>query len=164
MLAAMHRHASLVLVGVAFMLGAPVLAACSGTATVSVRATPPPQVVVGDNFSGHWRGMANITTSIPDAPTQMGISTTITGEAGQCASIEYGAMGCSGFWSCTSDYSADTMVIQESIRFGHERCPDGARIELRRTNDPNVLEFHYTSPAIQGHGEISRVNITAGGR
>ena len=123
-------------------------------------ATPAPQPAAQDHYSGHWRGVARITTSMPDAPSEMGIEATIAGGGGRCATIEYGAIGCSGVWTCTSAYDAPVMVIQETIRFGQEeRCPTNARVELRRTEDPDVLQFRYSSPVIQGEGTLSRVAL-----
>ena len=116
---------------------------------------PPPQAV--DHYSGHWRGVANITSDIPDAPPTMDINTTITAGGGQCGSIEYGAIGCSGMWICTSSFDAPVMVIDEQIRYGAERCSPNARVELRATDDPNVLEFHYSSPRVQGTATLERV-------
>lgn len=87
----------------------------------------------------------------------MDVEATITSGGGQCGTIEYGAIGCSGVWSCSSRYDEPAMIIQETIRFGGaERCPSNARVELRATNDPNTLEFHYSSPQIQGTGTLSR--------
>ncbi len=132
------------------------LAAC-GSSEAPPPQTPPPAPVAVDHYSGAWRGVANITTDLPDGPPTMDINTTITSDGGICGSIEYGAIGCSGVWRCTSSYDSNVMIIEEEIRYGQERCPSAARIELRTTNDPDVLEFHYSSPRIQGTATLQRV-------
>lgn len=140
------------------LLSALLLAAACGSSQEEApppQTAPPPQAV--DHYSGHWRGVANITTDLPDAPPTMDIETTITPGGGQCGSIEYGAIGCSGMWHCTSSYDAPVMVIQEQIRYGQERCPTNARVELRTTSNPDQLEFHYSSARIQGTATLERV-------
>ncbi|HHH30708.1 MAG TPA: hypothetical protein ENK57_20525 [Polyangiaceae bacterium] len=115
---------------------------------------------VNDYYSGHWRGQARVTSSLPDAPTQMDISATITAnDPGHCGAFEYGAIGCSGMWSCSSNFGADTMVLQETVRIGMERCPNGAQVELRATQNPNQLEFHYRNAGIQATGTLERGDI-----
>jgi len=130
--------------------------ACGGSSEEAPppQTAPPPAAV--DHFSGHWRGVATITTDLPEAPPTMDISTTITPGGGQCASIEYGAIGCSGMWSCTSSFDSNVMIIDEQIRDGQERCPSHARVELRATDDPDRLEFRYQSPRIQGTATLER--------
>lgn len=145
----------------ACLLSSLALAACGGASEPAPAPAAPAAQPSADHYSGHWRGVADITTSIPDAPSEMDIEATITPDGGaQCGTIEYGSIGCSGVWSCTGGYDQPVMVIQETIRFGgQERCPANARVELRRTDDPNVLEFHYSSPRIQGTGTISRQQL-----
>jgi len=111
--------------------------------------------VATDNFSGHWRGLADVTSALPNAPTQMDVSTTIVNGT-QCGSFEYGAIACSGVWTCNSSFNAPTMEISETVRYGDERCPTGARVELRQTNDPNQLQFIYQSAGISATGTLSR--------
>ncbi|MGE0785456.1 MAG: hypothetical protein AB7S26_07200 [Sandaracinaceae bacterium] len=141
---------------VAIFLGALVSVAC-GSRQEPVQEAPPPQPVAVDHYTGHWRGVANISTDLPNAPPTMDIETTITAGGGVCGSIEYGAIGCSGVWSCTSSYDAGVMIIEETIRYGQERCPTNARVELRQTADPDRLEFHYNGVRIQGSAVLERV-------
>ena len=128
----------------------------------SSEAAPPPQTAApvqaapSDHYSGHWRGLAEVTSAMPNAPTEMDIDATIVDGGGQCGTFEYGAIGCSGTWTCTSGFGQPSLIGQESVRFGHERCPQGGRVELRATNDPNVLEFHYTNAGITAHGRLNR--------
>ncbi len=135
-------------------IGSLVLGCGSDPAPAPVVA-PTPQAA--DYYSGHWRGLARVTSSLPDAPQQMDISMTITRDnPGQCGSFEYGAIGCSGSWNCTSSFDSPSMIIQETVRFGGERCPPGAQVELRSTQDPNQIEFHYHNGGIQAMGTLSR--------
>lgn len=148
-----HRALALVLCA----MGA-LLVACGGSEPPPPVAAPPPQVV--DNYSGHWRGLVQVTSTIPNAPQQMDVSATITANnPGQCGSFEYGAIACSGAWNCVSGFGDAVMQIQETIRFGQERCPNGAQVELRTTADSRQLEFHYTSSAIQAHGTLQRGDL-----
>lgn len=122
------------------------------------QTAPPPQAV--DHYSGHWRGLVQVTSTLPDAPSQMDVSATITANnPGQCGSFEYGAIACSGVWNCLSSFDSSVMEVQETVRYGGERCPNGSRAELRATNDPNVLEFHYSNAAIQAHGTVQREDV-----
>jgi hypothetical protein len=77
----------------------------------------------------------------------------------ECGTIEYSSIGCSGVWDCTTSPDGMVLTVRESIRYGAERCPPGANVELRATNDANVMEFRYSSPAIQGTGTIHRRSI-----
>ena len=141
--------------------------AASTTLALACGSRPPPPapaptpVVVQDHYSGHWEGAAQIASSIAGAPQQMDIvAVLVEGGGGQCGTIEYSHAGCSGIWSCVgTDYSGEVLQIQETIRFGGERCPTGANIELRRTADPNILEFRYSHAAIQAAGQINRRRI-----
>ena len=133
------------------------LAACGGhQEEAPPPAAPPPAQPVAYDWTGHWEGAADLTTAIEDAPEEMDIVAVLTDDSARCGTIEYGSIGCSGEWTCTGGGDGQSMIIQENIRFGAERCPPGARVELRRTGDPNVLEFHYSSPAITAHGQINR--------
>jgi hypothetical protein len=122
---------------------------------------PQPVAVAQDHYTGHWEGAAQLASPIPGAPEQMDIvAVLVEGGGAQCGTIEYSHAGCSGTWDCVgTDYGSETLVINENIRFGQERCPTGATIELRRTSDPNVLEFHYNHPQIQAAGQINRRRI-----
>lgn len=133
------------------------LAACGGAR----EEAPPPQAPppMAYDWTGHWEGAADLTTAIENAPEEMDIVAVVVDDSAQCGTIEYGSIGCSGTWTCTGSPDDQTMIVQENIRFGQERCPTGARVELRRTADPNVLEFHYSSAAIQAHGQINRRQI-----
>ena len=136
------------------------LVSCFAIAAAACGSAPPPQAVyvapaAVDNFSGHWRGLADLTSVIPNSPTQMDVSTTIVND-GQCGSFEYGAIACSGSWSCGSTFDSQVMVITETIRYGNERCPNGARVELRTTNDPNQLQFIYQSAGVSATGTLNR--------
>ena len=147
------------------------LACILGTAAFGALAcgsSPPPPapapvavVVAQDHFSGHWEGAAEVASPIPGAPQTMDIvAVLIEGGGARCGTIEYSHAGCSGIWSCVgTDYNSNSLIINENIRFGGERCPDGATVELRRTNDPNVLEFHYSHPGVQAVGQINRRRI-----
>lgn len=138
------------------LLATALLAACGGR----TEEAPPPQVapvVAADHYSGHWRGLARISSTIPNAPENMDISATMTQDARECGTIEYGAIGCNGVWLCSNGFDSPSMTIEEQIRFGQgERCPGSARVELRTTNDPNRLEFHYSAPGIEASGTLSR--------
>ncbi|MEC7523575.1 MAG: hypothetical protein VYE22_27080 [Myxococcota bacterium] len=131
----------------------------------SSEAAPPPQTAApvqaapSDHYSGQWRGLADVTSTLPNAPEEMDIVATIVNDSAQCGTFEYGAIGCSGTWTCTSGFGQTSMVVQESVRFGHERCPQGGRVELRATNDPDVLEFHYTNAGISAHGQLNRLRM-----
>lgn len=131
-------------------------AACGGS------EAPPPQTVAPvaavDHYSGHWRGLAAITSSLPDAPTQMDVSVTIVND-GQCGSFEYGALACSGGWTCNSRFDAPSMMITENVRYGAERCPNGAQVELRATNNPDQLEMIYRSAGISATGTLTRNDV-----
>lgn len=130
-------------------------AACGGR----VEEAPPPQPVVvapANNFEGHWEGVARIATPIPNAPQEMDIVAVISDEhVVQCGTIEYSSAACSGAWSCGAN-DGNSLSIQETIRYGMERCPSGANIQLNTTNDPDVLDFTYSSPQIQARGTIHR--------
>ncbi|MFK7986356.1 MAG: hypothetical protein AB8I08_10020 [Sandaracinaceae bacterium] len=139
-----------------------------GLATACGSSPPPPQpapqpiAVVANHYSGHWEGAARVSAAIAGAPENMDIvAVLVDGGGASCGTIEYSHAGCSGIWSCaSSDYNADVLSINETIRFGGERCPTGANVELRRTNDPNVLEFRYSHAAgIQAVGQINRRRI-----
>ncbi|HJL19917.1 MAG TPA: hypothetical protein RMH99_29910 [Sandaracinaceae bacterium LLY-WYZ-13_1] len=134
-----------------------VLAACGGSSEEAPPpATPAPQPAA-DHYTGHWRGLADITSTVPDAPSEMGVEATIVQGGGQCGTFEYGSIACSGVWMCTSSYDAPTMRIEERVRYGNERCPDGARVELSPTDEPDQLLFRYTGPQIQATGTLERV-------
>lgn len=133
-----------------------VAAACGGRQEVAVVApvAAPAQV---ERFNGHWEGAAQITSAIPNAPAEMDIVAVIGNQRSvECGTIEYSSIGCSGVWDCTTSPDGLVLTVRESIRFGAERCPPGANVELRATNDPNMMEFRYSSPAIQGQGTIHR--------
>ena len=128
------------------------------------RQEPPPRQVVvaqrADYYSGHWRGLARVSSSLPGAPQQMDVTLTITQDnPGQCGTFEYGAIGCSGVWQCMSAFDAPSMELQEQVRFGHERCPNGAQVSLRQTNDPTQLIFSYRNAAIAAEGTVSRTDV-----
>ena len=152
MLRAMMKRLSLSCILAFGLLG---VAACGS-------APPPPPVAMApapvDHYTGHWEGAARIATPIPGAPEQMDIvAVLIQGGGGNCGTIEYSHAGCSGVWNCTgTDYGGEVLAISENIRFGQERCPDGANVELRVTSDPNVLEFRYQHTQIQAVGQINR--------
>ena len=133
------------------------LVAACGSSPAPAPAPAPQPVAVADNFNGHWEGAARLATPVPDAPEQMDIVAVIADEHGgaQCGTIEYSHAGCSGMWACSRN-DGTRLYIQETIRFGEERCPSGAQIELTTTNDPNVLEFRYSHPAIQAAGQLNR--------
>jgi len=136
-------------------IGSLMLACGSDPAPAPVVA-PPPQAAV-DHYSGHWRGLARVSSTLPNAPQQMDISMTITANnPGQCGSFEYGAIGCSGVWNCASSFDSPTMTIQETVRVGQERCPPNAQVELRSTQDPSQIEFHYRNGGIQASGTLQR--------
>lgn len=131
--------------------------ACGGPAPAPAPA--PMAAPAADHYTGHWRGLARISSDIPDAPQNMDITATITrgGVGGECGTIEYGSIGCSGVWRCVNSYDSPTMEIEETIRFGGgERCPPNSRIQLRATDDPNTLEFTYSGLRIQASGTLSR--------
>ncbi len=127
---------------------------------------PPPVIVparVVDHYSGHWRGLARISSTLPGAPQQMDVSMTITADnPGQCGSFEYGSIGCSGVWNCMSGFDSPTMDLQETIRFGGERCPSGAVVSLRATDNPDQIYFSYRNAAIAAEGTLNRGDM--GGR
>lgn len=131
-------------------------AACGGSEAPPPEVAPAPVAV--DHYTGHWRGLAAVTSSLPDAPSQMDVSVTIVNE-GQCGSFEYGAMACSGHWICNSSFDSPSMMITENVRYGGERCPNGAQIELRATNDPDTLEMIYRSAGISATGTLSRHDV-----
>ncbi|MCA9610957.1 MAG: hypothetical protein KC619_35430 [Myxococcales bacterium] len=144
------------LVLVSALLGASLLTACGSREEAPPPVVaPPPQAV--DHYSGHWRGLARVSSSLPGAPQQMDVSMTVTADnPGQCGSFEYGAIGCSGVWNCLSPFDAPTMDLQETVRFGGERCPQGAQVFLRATDNPNQLFFSYRNAAIAAEGTLER--------
>ena len=119
-------------------------------------AAPPP---AADYYTGHWRGLAQINSTLPNAPSQMDVSVTIVNDAAQCGSFEYGALGCSGVWTCNSAYSDQVMELTETVRYGGERCPNGARVQLRATNDPDQIELFYENTGISAHGTLQRNDV-----
>lgn len=144
------------------LLGTLGLAASACGSSPPPAQAPPPPVVVADHYSGHWEGAARVSAAIAGAPENMDIvAVLVEGGGAQCGTIEYSHAGCSGVWSCNgTNYGGDTLQISETIRFGGERCPTGANVELRRTTDPNVLEFRYShAGGIQAVGQINRRRI-----
>ncbi len=136
-------------------LGASLLGACGSREAPPPVVAPPPQAV--DHYSGHWRGLARVSSTLPGAPQQMDVSMTITANnPGQCGSFEYGAIGCSGVWNCLSSFDSPAMELQETVRFGGERCPQGAAVSLRATDNPNQLYFSYRNAAIAAEGTLQR--------
>ncbi len=145
------------------MLNRLVLACAFGATLLACgsREAPPPRVVVAtqavDHYSGHWRGLARVSSTLPGAPQQMDVSMTITqNNPGQCGSFEYGAIGCSGVWNCLSAFDSAQMDLQETVRFGGERCPQGATVMLRATDNPQQIFFSYRNAAIAAEGTLQR--------
>ncbi|MCB9596750.1 MAG: hypothetical protein H6719_28770 [Sandaracinaceae bacterium] len=136
-------------------LGALLFACGSREEAPPPRVAPPPQVV--DHYSGHWRGLARVQSTLPGAPQQMDVSMTITANnPGQCGSFEYGSIGCSGVWNCLSSFDSPQMDLQETVRFGGERCPQGAQVLLRATDNPRQIFFSYRNAAIAAEGTLER--------
>jgi len=134
------------------------MVACGSSEAPPPQVAPTPQAV--DHYSGHWRGLARVTSAIPDAPQQMDVSATITANnPGQCGSFEYGAIGCSGTWNCVSSFDSATMQLQETVRFGGERCPNGATVSLQATQDGNQIVFTYQNAGISATGTLQRDDV-----
>ena len=135
-----------------------VLAAAACGSSPAPAPAPVAAQAAADYYTGHWRGLADLTSPIPDAPSQMDISVTIVND-GQCGSFEYGALACSGVWTCNSRFDASAMSITETVRYGAERCATGARVELRATDDPNQLQIIYQGAGVTATGTLQRNDV-----
>jgi hypothetical protein len=98
-------------------------------ATGPASAEPPP-AAHGDPLIGSWRGIG-----VQDDNQTWEIAVTIRStEVGECATVQYPGIPCSGVWNCTEHTRDGDLLAQEKILQGRGVCIDNGTMTMRVTS------------------------------
>jgi hypothetical protein len=115
-------------------------------------AAEPPGRVAGNPFLGRWTGIGEQD----DQETWEMVVTIRSTDAGQCATVEYPGIPCSGIWECAGLSADGQLGASERLVEGRGRCIDNGTMTMRVTSDDTLDWSWEGGGGVHAHATLQR--------